>query len=349
GIIDKALSTANSGYLTRKLIYSLQHILLAEDDCHTTKGLPIKILPTNYSKYLYRYTVDGTYLTKQNISNYFDKVVELRSPIFCKSKSGVCKKCYSLGDFYNSKTIGFISAQALGEPGTQLVLRSFHTGGSAELKIFNYPNIFKITDDNVYVNIVPVRLRSENLVVDLANKLEADADLIIDYEDTEDRQEIIVLPRGTQLLLSPEKFLDFHNVNTRLFSVEVSAVDLATDLTYISTIVGKKYKMSYKDSFSVLEKLENIYWGYQNIHSLHFELLHAERLRKIDGTYARFSDNIDPDTEIILESISNIAHSRLLLSLCFENFRKFFNTYLDSTQIKLSPLELLIKDISKLS
>ncbi len=346
GIIDKALSTANSGYLTRKLVYSTQHILLTdEEDCGTTEGITVTLTKQNIDKYLFRYTTDDQYIDQSNYKDFIDKTVTLRSPLHCHSKTGICKKCFSIHKFYNSRNIGFIVAQALGEPGTQLVLRSFHTGGSAELKLLDLPNVFTITNDDMYICEQDVELQSENLVVDIDNRLVNDADVIVSWDDN---QEIIMLPKNTRILTDADQFLGVHKAKTKLFTIELGTIDLATDLTFVSSMLGKKYTLSYSEALNHLTQLENLYWGYQNIHSLHFELLHSERLRTLDGDYLRYIDNVSLSDTVVLQSISNIAHSRLLLSLCFENFRKFFNTYLASTQVELSPLEKLIDNLNSL-
>jgi len=350
GLVDKALNTATSGYLTRKLVYSLQHIRSSEiDDCGTTEGITITLTESNIEKYLFRYTTDGQFIDRKNQKEFIGKTVVLRSPIYCKAKDGICKKCHSIQKYYNSRNIGFISAQAMGEPGTQLVMRSFHTGGSADIKLLDVPEVLLLTDDNSYVTTQDIEIQledTENFQYDLDNKLLRDTNIIISWGS--DQQSIVMLPALTKLLVNPNNFVGLHKAGTPLFVVEMSVVDLATDLTYVSSLLGKKLTLSYKEALDSMQKLEDLYWGYQSIHSLHFELLYSERLRDVNGAYLRLKENVAPDELVILESISNIAHSRMLLSLCFENFRKFFNTYLETTQGELSPIEKLISNVDSL-
>ncbi len=157
GSSDTALKTANAGYLTRRLVDSSQDILITEDDCGTKEGLVIirkdgEEYGHNFSSRLFSRTsleeikIDGKVIIKVNevIDRKSSKLIEasdiqsvkVRSPITCKSVWGVCSKCYGYDLAYNSQVkigtpVGIIAAQSIGEPGTQLTLRTFHTGGVA--------------------------------------------------------------------------------------------------------------------------------------------------------------------------------------------------------------------------
>jgi DNA-directed RNA polymerase subunit beta' len=143
-LLDTATSTGDAGYLTRQLIYSTVGIELGEeDDCGTTDTLDV-VVPNNDDGERMVKTLLGRYMVDDNgnvvrikisdYKNYLGKTIKLRSPIFCKSKK-ICKKCY--GDLYkllHSDQVGIIATQAVGERTTQLVLRTFHTGGVAQAK-----------------------------------------------------------------------------------------------------------------------------------------------------------------------------------------------------------------------
>jgi hypothetical protein len=140
GLLDVALNTGASGYLSRKLIFTCANLQIDVecDDCGTTDFLPVNVKNEKKARMLInRYYKDGNNLVKITGENYKQLVgshIELRSPILCKNPR-ICKKCY--GDLYknlNSRFIGIIAAQTLGERGTQLVLRTFHTSGSAVIK-----------------------------------------------------------------------------------------------------------------------------------------------------------------------------------------------------------------------
>jgi len=142
GLLDVALNTGTSGYLSRKLIFTCANLQIDEqvEDCGTTDLLDVDVTSKRKARMLVNrwcLSEDGISLYKITRENYKDiigKIIQIRSPILCKN-SKVCKKCY--GDLYkslNSRFIGIIAAQTLGERGTQLVLRTFHTSGSAVIK-----------------------------------------------------------------------------------------------------------------------------------------------------------------------------------------------------------------------
>lgn len=136
GLLDVALNTGNSGYLSRKLIMSMANLQLDydNDDCGTTDYLDVHVEDEHKAKMLIkRYYVDNNdnlnLITKDNYKDIVGKKIKIRSPVYCRTY-GVCRKCYGELET-NSKYIGIISAQSLGERATQLVLRTFHTSGVA--------------------------------------------------------------------------------------------------------------------------------------------------------------------------------------------------------------------------
>jgi DNA-directed RNA polymerase subunit beta' len=142
GLLDVALNTGTSGYLSRKLIFTCANLQIHEEleDCGTTDLLPVDVTSQRKARMLinrYALSDDGKDLykiTKDNFKDIIGKEIMIRSPILCKSPK-VCRRCY--GDLHkklNSRFIGIIAAQTLGERGTQLVLRTFHTSGSAMIK-----------------------------------------------------------------------------------------------------------------------------------------------------------------------------------------------------------------------
>lgn len=140
GLLDTALSTGVSGYLTRQLIYSCVFIELDDgvEDCGTTDYMRIFVENEEMAKsLLWRYFSVKDRLIKITTSNYksiIGKHIYLRTPIYCKSQN-ICKKCYGdLHKILHSNQIGIIATQAIGEITTQLVLRTFHLSGVAKQK-----------------------------------------------------------------------------------------------------------------------------------------------------------------------------------------------------------------------
>ncbi|MDF2493434.1 DNA-directed RNA polymerase subunit beta' [Sphingomonas sp.] len=162
GLADTALKTANSGYLTRRLVDVSQDCVIVEDDCGTERALEMKAIVQGGSviaslgeRILGRTTAEdiveaktgevvipiGTLLDEPMVAQIEAtgvQAVKIRSPLVCESKIGVCGKCYgrdlARGTPVNiGEAVGVIAAQSIGEPGTQLTMRTFHIGGAAQL------------------------------------------------------------------------------------------------------------------------------------------------------------------------------------------------------------------------
>jgi len=141
GLLDVALNTGESGYLSRKLNFSCVNLQkdLDLEDCGTRDHLTINVDSVQKAEMLlYRYYLNDNNeyveITKENYKNLIGKIILLRSPIYCRSNK-ICHKCYgNLYKILNSKYIGIIAAQTLGERSTQLILRTFHTSGVANIR-----------------------------------------------------------------------------------------------------------------------------------------------------------------------------------------------------------------------
>jgi DNA-directed RNA polymerase subunit beta' len=160
GLADTALKTADAGYLTRRLVDVSQDVIINEEDCGTLRGLVATAIKKNeevveslYERILGRTTVHNVFhpltgeliveagqeLTEELARKIEDspiEQVEIRSVLTCESKKGVCAKCYgrnlATGHMVQKgEATGVIAAQSIGEPGTQLTLRTFHVGGTA--------------------------------------------------------------------------------------------------------------------------------------------------------------------------------------------------------------------------
>ncbi|MDE6476286.1 MAG: DNA-directed RNA polymerase subunit beta' [Erysipelotrichaceae bacterium] len=162
GLTDTALKTAESGYLTRRLVDVAQDVIIKQEDCGTDKGYWVEaiidrktntVIETLYDRLVGRYTkqtvqdpvtgeiiIDSDeFITEEIAKRIEDAGIEgiyIRSAFTCKSIYGVCKKCYGRNmatgkDVEVGEAVGTMAAQSIGEPGTQLTMRTFHTGGVA--------------------------------------------------------------------------------------------------------------------------------------------------------------------------------------------------------------------------
>ena len=160
GLADTALRTADSGYLTRRLVDVSQDVIIREDDCGTTEGIEVfeikegkESIESFHERLLGRYLCEdfkdpatGEVLVSKDklmgddeadliVSKGVERI-KLRSILHCRAKHGVCKRCYG-ANLANGQpvtvgeAVGIIAAQSIGEPGTQLTMRTFHTGGVA--------------------------------------------------------------------------------------------------------------------------------------------------------------------------------------------------------------------------
>ncbi|MCA1032755.1 DNA-directed RNA polymerase subunit beta' [Bacillus timonensis] len=160
GLADTALKTADSGYLTRRLVDVAQDVIVREDDCGTDRGLLVKSLKDGteviepleerligrYARKAVRHPETNEVIVSENdlITEDLSRIiieagleqVWIRSAFTCNTRHGVCKKCYGRNLATGSEVevgeaVGIIAAQSIGEPGTQLTMRTFHTGGVA--------------------------------------------------------------------------------------------------------------------------------------------------------------------------------------------------------------------------
>ena len=160
GLADTALRTADSGYLTRRLVDISQDVIVREDDCETDEGLLVfdiydgkQLIEKLSDRLVGRYLLEPaihpetgevimdtdemmTYDDAMRIVNAGIKQCRIRSILTCKAKYGICKKCYGANlasgqPVTIGEAVGIVAAQSIGEPGTQLTMRTFHTGGIA--------------------------------------------------------------------------------------------------------------------------------------------------------------------------------------------------------------------------
>tara|TARA_B110000444_G_scaffold257888_1_gene297410 strand:- start:2391 stop:6188 length:3798 start_codon:yes stop_codon:yes gene_type:complete len=227
GLVDTALRTADSGYLTRRLVDVAQDIIVRDEDCLTTEGLSYEDLFTRYRTSLsYKDRLIGrlllepvfskdkttllapanteltvsviTELEKHNI-----QAVKVRSPLTCNSNRSVCRKCYGWHLSYSrivdlGEAVGIVAAQSIGEPGTQLTMRTFHTGG-----VFSGDLTRQIRSP--FTGTVFYKLKSETLLVRTMHgekgfKLNESVSLII--ENSDGTSITLQIPDGNILLIN---------------------------------------------------------------------------------------------------------------------------------------------------
>jgi len=180
GLADTALKTADSGYLTRKLVDAAQDVIITSEDCGTVNGIVVRPIYEGDEEVVSLATriigrvscetvkdpvtntpiIKANHLIDEEIAAALDKVgheqLKIRSVLTCENKRGVCAKCYgrnlSTGLMIGlGEAVGIIAAQSIGEPGTQLTMRTFHVGGTAS-QTFKQPIIKAKNDGTVRYN-----------------------------------------------------------------------------------------------------------------------------------------------------------------------------------------------------
>lgn len=195
GLADTALKTANSGYLTRRLVDVAQDVVVTSQDCGTIDGMNLQaiisggeVVQSLGSRVLGRVVAEdifardaddkplipqGTLIDEETVSLIEETgidTIKVRSPITCEAESGICARCYgrdlARGHFVSiGESVGVVAAQSIGEPGTQLTMRTFHIGGVASKQAAN--NQIQIKADGV------VRLHNIKTVKNVNKKLVA--------------------------------------------------------------------------------------------------------------------------------------------------------------------------------
>ena len=194
GLADTALKTADSGYLTRKLVDVSHDIIVTEEDCHTLNGIEVSAITegddelvalstriigrTAAEDICNPHTLEVLVAAGELIDKYSARKVEsagvdtvvIRSVLTCESRRGICANCYGKNLATGQKAelgqpVGIIAAQSIGEPGTQLTMRTFHIGGTAS-SVFKQPKVIAKSSGTVkYENVRSVKVDDKNVVL----------------------------------------------------------------------------------------------------------------------------------------------------------------------------------------
>ena len=238
GAADTALNTAKAGYLTRRLVDVAQDVVITEEDCGTKNGKKIVAIDGVFAKYINGRVLlsdikndegkvlfkKGALITKED-SRYLEKSgikdAYVRTPLSCETVHGICKQCYGMDLGRNcmielGQAVGIIAAQAIGEPGTQLTLRTFHAGGVAtvdittglprveeifERRVPKNPAIISVSDGEVYEVIDNGKDRIIKVLSDIKadNKITAGAKSSKELEYTVPPRRQIIIKVGSKV------------------------------------------------------------------------------------------------------------------------------------------------------
>ncbi|MDR2488441.1 MAG: DNA-directed RNA polymerase subunit beta' [Desulfovibrio sp.] len=224
GLADTALKTANSGYLTRRLVDVVQDVIISEHDCGTVDGIELTHLVKGgdikmrlaeralgrVALYPVHHPESGALLYPANtliderVAEALDKAginsLTMRSALTCQSERGVCSNCYgrdlARGHLVNiGETVGIIAAQSIGEPGTQLTMRTFHIGGTASREIERSSITAQHAGRVIFSRVKAVLNREgQSMILGKSGQLS-----IVDEQGRE--REKYILPNGSKLLV----------------------------------------------------------------------------------------------------------------------------------------------------
>jgi len=236
GLADTALRTSESGYLTRRLVDVSHDVIILEEDCGTTDGIWVsdvdksEMLPQLSERIVGRLATNavahpktGEIIVDQNeeideakaqaIVDAGITSVQIRSPLSCQARQGVCQRCYGrdLGRGYlveMNTAVGIIAAQSIGEPGTQLTLRTFHTGGVVGLDITTglprVEELFEARTPKIQAIISEIN--------GIAEVIQGDDGQIIKVVSTEEFRTEHPLPPGYELIVTHGQWVDIGNI-----------------------------------------------------------------------------------------------------------------------------------------
>lgn len=277
GLVDTALRTADSGYLTRRLVDVAQDVIIRETNCKTSKGILLEDTMDNHKVLIrLKQSLVGRLLAEdlfhpvtnhliahanqdindtlaQSIVEANIKKVLVRSPVTCDSISSVCQMCYGWNLAHGrlvdlGEAVGIIAAQSIGEPGTQLTMRTFHTGGvftgAFADKIYSPMNCIIEHPDKTYLTIARTKHGEKAYLINKSCE-------VILHSTEQKKSELIPLTKGTILLLENNSNV----LKNQLIAEYPLSSRLATEKAQKSVTTDISGKVYFTDL--TIEEIEN--------------------------------------------------------------------------------------------
>jgi DNA-directed RNA polymerase subunit beta' len=296
GLADTALRTADSGYLTRRLVDVAQEVIVREDDCGSDKGVPVPVTierpdgsrgPVSYlESHLHgRVLSEDVRVERKKIASAGDEVTDevsealvdagvdivfARSVLTCEANVGICRLCYgrnlASGRMVDiGEAVGIIAAQSIGEPGTQLTMRTFHTGGVAGEDITHgLPRVVELFEAR--------RPKGRAEITELSGKAEIDED-----DEKKVRRITVTADDGEQVQYQV-------SLRARLAVGNGDAVEVGQQLTEGSVDPHDKLRVEGVQAVQMhlVEEVQQVYRSQGvGIHDKHIELIVRQMLRKV--------------------------------------------------------------------
>jgi DNA-directed RNA polymerase subunit beta' len=296
GLADTALRTADSGYLTRRLVDVAQDVIVREEDCGTDRSIVMKIAERDAEGNLHKLptidntgtgrtiaedvVVDGVTIASVNddtTESMLDRLVEAGvdgvrtcSALVCEAKIGVCAKCYGRSLATGKRVdvgeaVGIVAAQSIGEPGTQLTMRTFHTGGVAGQDITHgLPRIQELFEARIPKGLAPI----------------SEVEGRIKIEETEKTRKIIVVPDD-----GSEEIAYQVSMRSRLLVSEGERVSVGQQLIFgavnpheVLRILGSRAVQLH-----LVHEVQEVYRSQGvSIHDKHIEIIIRQMLKRVN-------------------------------------------------------------------
>lgn len=290
GLADTALKTANSGYLTRRLVDVAQDLVVTEDNCKTKEGIVMSALieggdikETLPERVLGRITINNIYkpyskkiiipkntLINEELCNILEKYsidsVKVRSVVHCETVFGVCSYCYgrdlARGELVKKgEAVGVIAAQSIGEPGTQLTMRTFHIGGAASRKALE-SNIQVKHNGIVQLKNAKYVINSNKKIVITARNVELR--MIDEFGKTQESYKIpygTILNKGEKDQAKSGEIIAKWDPHTMPIITEVSGYIKFIDILDGQSVIKKVDELTGLSSIQILETSERTFIG----------------------------------------------------------------------------------------
>ena len=356
GMADRSLNTATTGYFTRQLVYVLGPAEASPTlkDCKTKRTVTLRLTNDLIKRLTGRYYIRGNNLHRFQPSQFkAGDPINLRSPIFCESKK-FCHTCY--GDLikrHKTPYVGILAGASIGERGTQLIMRTFHTGGAASF--VKHDILQEILDNDPLINVNLKRyfyqdadklivLKPAKFTIDLSgytmnDNIQINDDHIwvnhliskIEFEDVifNIMLDYPVHIRKINMNVIEKERIDFeYAANDIMIVVPITTSEIKEQVNYVNRLLGGK--VVYKDPSHMLTKIMKVYGGsVSDLDLVHFEVLTSQVLRDRKNPIlpARLGKTWDPQ----MMNIKNaIFASGFIQGLAFENVNKAIETGLIS-------------------
>lgn len=364
GMADRALNTADTGYFTRILVYMLSPVEAAMSgqkqskgfDCRTNRTLSLKLSNDLIGRLDGRFYVKGGKL-KEFVKTDFKSgdMIDLRTPVYCENKK-ICNICYGkLLARHQSPYIGIMAGSKIGERGTQLIMRTFHTGGAATIAIADV--LEDILENDPLLNINKNQLKAYMSQTDTILYTKRRVKITIDLDGYRTNDNIQypnsakseypgvwlnhILAQVEYSDLSFSLALDYavvmsgkydENIKKKenklvfeygpeepVMEVPTTAVEIKQQVNYIKRLLGGK--MVYKDPNHLLMKIFKVYGPISDLDLVHFEVMISQVLRDKSNTAipARLAKRWNPTMANIKE---NVFSTSFIQGAAFENISK---------------------------